>query len=114
MIGRLASIGMSLDTCTIPGSPKQDRIAAGQAELGLGIHGEPGSERVAFEGARASVALVVDRLRPHLAAGRRHALLLNNLGGCTPLEMAVLAEELCRSELASALGWMKTRGCFLS
>ncbi|MEQ9333129.1 dihydroxyacetone kinase subunit DhaK, partial [Thalassobaculum sp.] len=105
-IGRLASIGMSLDTCTIPGSPKEQRIAAGQAELGLGIHGEPGSEKVAFEGARAAVALVAARLKPHLAEGRRHALLLNNLGGCTPLEMAVLAEELCRSELAPALGWM--------
>jgi len=105
-IGRLASIGMSLDTCTIPGSPKENRIAAGQAELGLGIHGEPGSEKVAFEGAKAAVALVADRLRPHLAVGRRHALLLNNLGGCTPLEMGVLAEELCRSELAPSLGWM--------
>lgn len=105
-IGRLASIGMSLDTCTIPGSPKENRIAAGQAELGLGIHGEPGSEKVAFEGARAAVALVAERLRPHLVAGRRHALLLNNLGGCTPLEMGVLAEELCRSELAPSLGWM--------
>ncbi len=105
-IGRLASIGMSLDTCTIPGSPKENRIAAGQAELGLGIHGEPGSEKVAFEGARAAVALVAERLRPHLVAGRRHALLLNNLGGCTPLEMGVLAEELCRSELSPALGWM--------
>ena len=36
------SIGMSLDTCTVPGSPKEDRIAEGMGELGLGIHGEAG------------------------------------------------------------------------
>ncbi|MBN9268750.1 MAG: dihydroxyacetone kinase subunit DhaK, partial [Mesorhizobium sp.] len=33
------SIGMSLDTCTVPGSRKENRIRAGEIELGLGIHG---------------------------------------------------------------------------
>ncbi|MFZ9200296.1 MAG: dihydroxyacetone kinase subunit DhaK, partial [Paracoccaceae bacterium] len=47
------SIGMSLDTCTVPGNPKEDRIAAGKAELGLGIHGEAGIEQVDFSGARS-------------------------------------------------------------
>jgi len=37
------TIGMSLDTCTMPGRPKEQRIAAGMAELGLGIHNEPGT-----------------------------------------------------------------------
>ena len=37
-----ASIGMSLDTCTMPGAEREDRIPAGKAELGLGIHGEAG------------------------------------------------------------------------
>jgi len=106
VVARISSIGMSLDTCTVPGSPKEKRIADGEAELGLGIHGEPGIERVAFAGAGAAVRLVLDRLRPRLNGGARHALLLNNLGGCTPLEMAVLAEELCRSDLAASLGWM--------
>ncbi|MFN6978271.1 MAG: dihydroxyacetone kinase subunit DhaK, partial [Gemmobacter sp.] len=41
IIGGVVSIGMSLDTCTVPGSPKEDRIPPGKAELGLGIHGEP-------------------------------------------------------------------------
>ncbi|MEM9971663.1 MAG: dihydroxyacetone kinase subunit DhaK, partial [Pseudomonadota bacterium] len=36
VIGKVASIGMSLDTCTIPGSDKENRIGAGKAELGLG------------------------------------------------------------------------------
>ncbi|MEL6588398.1 MAG: dihydroxyacetone kinase subunit DhaK, partial [Pseudomonadota bacterium] len=40
VIGTVTSIGTSLDTCTVPGSPKEDRIPAGKAELGLGIHGE--------------------------------------------------------------------------
>lgn len=103
VVAGVVSIGMSLDTCAVPGAPKEDRIAPGMAELGLGIHGEPGVETIRFGGARAAVAIMLDRLRPHLGEGP-HALLLNNLGGCTPLEMAVLTEEIARSDLAARLG----------
>ncbi|MCK4712734.1 MAG: dihydroxyacetone kinase subunit DhaK [Marinosulfonomonas sp.] len=98
VIGKAASIGMSLDTCTIPGSPKDSRIKAGKAELGLGIHGESGIEVIDFTSARDAMAVVVARLRSHVDAGPKVAL-LNNLGGATPLEMAVLAEELMLSEI---------------
>ena len=105
VIDGMASIGMSLDTCTIPGSPKEDRIASGMAELGLGIHGEAGIEQVAFSTARAAMDMVVDRLEAAMGAGP-HVALLNNLGGATPLEMAVLAQELTASRIGDQLHWM--------
>ncbi len=105
VIDGVVSIGMSLDTCTVPGSPKEVRIEPGKAELGLGIHGEAGVEQVDFEGAREAVAMVVERLSANLGPGP-HAVLLNNLGGAMPLEMSVLAEELARSEIADRLKWM--------
>ena len=51
------------------------------------------------------MAMVVDRLSPHAGPGD-HVALLNNLGGTTPLEMAVLAEELARSALAASVKWI--------
>jgi dihydroxyacetone kinase len=96
---------MSLDTCTVPGSRKEDRIPSGRAELGLGIHGEAGIEQVDFTDARAAVGRVADRLRPHAAEGD-HVALLNNLGSTTPLEMSILANELARSSLADQVRWM--------
>ncbi len=99
------SIGMSLDTCTVPGSPKEDRIKPGLAELGLGIHGEAGIEQVNFSTARDAMERVVDRLYPHVG-NKPHVALLNNLGGATPLEMAVLAEELMRSRIGAQVHWM--------
>ena len=99
------TIGMSLDTCTVPGSPKEDRIGAGQAELGLGIHGEAGVSQVDFTGAKAAMAMVLDRLAPHVGPGD-HVALLNNLGGATPLEMAVLTEELAQSALGAQIKWL--------
>ena len=102
-IDGVVSIGMSLDTCTVPGAAREARIGPGKAELGLGIHGEPGVEQVDFAGARAAMAMVLDRLSPHVAAGPQVAL-VNNLGGATPLEMAVLTEELARSPLGARIG----------
>lgn len=93
VVDHIASLGMSLSTGTVPGSPTDDRIADGTAELGLGIHGEPGVEVVEHSGARAAMGTVVERLRPTLDQGPCVAL-LNNLGGTTPLEMSVLADEL--------------------
>ncbi len=105
VIGDVASIGMSLDTCHVPGSPKEMRIAEGHAELGLGIHGEPGVQQVPFEGAAQALDLVVDRLAAMLDEGP-HVVLLNNLGGATGLEMSVLAEALCQSALSDRIAWM--------
>lgn len=105
VIDRVASIGMSLESCTIPGIGRDDRVPPGKAELGLGIHGEAGVEQVDFDGARTAIEMVVDRLEPQMGEGR-HVALLNNLGSTTPLEMSVLCEELCRSRIGDRIDWM--------
>ncbi|MGI9368729.1 MAG: dihydroxyacetone kinase subunit DhaK [Ruegeria sp.] len=87
------SIGMSLDTCTVPGSLKEDRIPSGMAELGLGIHGEAGVEQIASKGARNAMTQVVERLSATMPK-TPHVALLNNLGGSSVLEMSVLANDL--------------------
>lgn len=96
----MASIGMSLDTCTVPGSVKEDRIAPGMAELGLGIHGEAGVEQVAFEGAKKAMDQVLEKLSSRLEECS-YVAILNNLGSTTPLEMSVLAHELVTSKWAT-------------
>lgn len=99
------SLGMSLDTCTVPGSPKDDRISVGKAELGLGIHGEAGVEQVDFLSAIAAMHMVVEKLQARMAAGP-HVVLLNNLGGTSALEMSVLAYELANSSIAERIALM--------
>mgnify|MGYP003624409555 FL=1 len=93
------SIGMSLDTCTVPGSLKEDRIPHGLAELGLGIHGEAGVEQVASFGAKDAIAKVTEKLAATMP-NAPHVALVNNLGGASVLEMAILTHEL----LTSAIG----------
>lgn len=98
VVSRTKSIGMSLDTCTVPGSAREERIPPGMAELGLGIHGEPGVEQVEFTGARAAMAAVAEKLGDGLDP-RPHVALINNLGGTSVLEMSVLTRELINSSL---------------
>ncbi len=105
VIAGVASIGMSTDSCTVPGNVKDNRIPAGKAELGLGIHGEPGIEQVDFSGAAAAIAMVVDRLSARVGPGP-HAALVNNLGSSTPLEMSVLVEELLKSGIGDRIRWV--------
>lgn len=99
VINASRSIGMSLDTCTVPGSLKEDRIPAGMAELGLGIHGEAGVEQVVSKGAQDAVDQVVERLSAAMPK-TPHVALVNNLGGSSVLEMSVLTKDL----LASPIG----------
>ena len=97
-----SSIGMSLDTCTVPGSPKEHRVAPGKAELGLGIHGEAGVQQIDYHNAEQAMAAVTAKLATVMDPGS-HVVLLNNLGGATELEMSILANELVKSAIGQQL-----------
>lgn len=105
VIASTVSIGMSLDTCTVPGLPKEDRIPSGKAELGLGIHGEPGIEQVDYAHARGAIEAIMAKLTPFVTK-QPQVLLLNNLGGTSALEMSVLAHELTRSALGARIAYV--------
>jgi dihydroxyacetone kinase len=93
---------MSLDTCTVPGSLKENRIPHGMAELGLGIHGEAGVEQVASNGAADAIAKMSEKLTEGLPK-TPHVALVNNLGGASCLEMSILTHNLISSDLGSQI-----------
>ncbi|WP_029006103.1 dihydroxyacetone kinase subunit DhaK [Azorhizobium doebereinerae] len=99
--GDIASLGVSLSTCSIPGQPHEDRLGEEEGELGLGIHGEPGAERIPLQPASAIVATLAERLSARLQAGAPYAVLINNLGAVPPLEMSLIAEAVLTSSLAA-------------
>lgn len=93
----VVSLGVSLSSCTLPGIGREDRVPDGKAELGLGLHGEPGVDLVNFEGARQAALVLVDRLFAAAKPARSYALLVNNLGSTTALEMNLLTNEVLAS-----------------
>lgn len=102
VIADTSTIGMSLDTCTVPGSPKENRIPDGHAELGLGIHGEAGVEQIEYAGVKGAIAAMVERLAVSMD-DKPHVVLVNNLGGTSVLEMSVIVHELVNSAIAGRI-----------
>ncbi len=105
IIKNTKSIGMSIDTCTVPGSPKEDRVPDGMAELGLGIHGEAGVEQIEFSGAKNSLTAMVSKLSVGMQK-TPHVALVNNLGGASVLEMSVMMHELINSEIGGQIPYV--------
>jgi len=99
--GSIVSLGMSLSTCSVPGQTHEDRLGPNEGELGLGIHGEPGVERISLQPIADLVATMTERLAAKLDAADGHALLINNLGAVPPLEMGVIANSVLSSPIAS-------------
>ena len=93
----VATMGVALTPCTVPAAGRPGfALADDEVELGLGIHGEPGVRRAPFEPADALVGHLLDSIlaarsaRPG-EASNRVALMVNGLGGATPLELAIVA-----------------------
>jgi len=99
------SIGVAVTSCHIPGEENDDRIPPNKAELGLGIHGEPGVAEIDIDDCRDVVELMSKKLLAK-TNGQKFALLLNNLGGTSPLEMSLLTKDVVESSLAQDMTYL--------
>lgn len=58
----IGTLGVSLSACSIPGKEPMFMLGPDEMELGLGIHGEPGSERTKLLNAKAVIDILFKRL----------------------------------------------------
>ncbi len=92
----ISTMGVSLSAGIVPAIGEPGFILGeNEIELGLGIHGEPGFRRMHLAPADE---LVDQLLQPvlrsqHLVPGDRVALLINNLGATTTMELAIVARR---------------------
>lgn len=100
VVKNVRTMGIALSTCTIPGGVKSDRLQSpDEMEVGIGIHGESGRHNVKMN-ANAAADQVADILcesilaRLTLSEGRAVAILVNNLGGLTHIELLVVARRV--------------------
>lgn len=110
-IDATSSIGVAMHGCNLPGGDddddeESDRIAAGHVELGLGIHGEPGVSVLKTHNTQKIVQTLVESLQKELTKSQKVAVLINNLGGVSPLEMNQITKELVHSDLKSAIQYL--------
>jgi len=102
----LWSLGVAMQTCNLPGSDDEEgRIKQGHVELGLGIHGEPGASVLDTQNSKAIIDKLIAPLKEKAGDGR-FAVLINNLGGVSALEMALLTKELAHSALQDEIAYL--------
>jgi len=91
------SFGVALSPCATPakGGPTFD-LPAGELELGVGIHGEPGRERRAMMTSREIADYAVDAVLDDLRPDRPVLVLVNGMGATPQLELYGFAAEVHR------------------
>ncbi|MEB8288953.1 glycerone kinase [Klebsiella michiganensis] len=105
--GHTFSLGLALSSCHLPQDAETTpRHHPDQAELGMGIHGEPGASVIATQNSAEIVTLMVEKLSAALPETGRLAVMINNLGGVSIAEMAILTRELANTPLHQRIDWL--------
>ncbi|XP_058161348.1 triokinase/FMN cyclase [Dasypus novemcinctus] len=99
----MGTLGVSLSSCSVPGSKPTFELSASEMELGLGIHGEAGVRRIKMATADEIVKLMLDHMTNSSSAshvpvclGSSVVLVVNNLGGLSFLELGIIADAAVR------------------
>jgi dihydroxyacetone kinase-like protein len=91
------SMGLALTSCTVPavGHPTFD-LGDDEMELGVGIHGEPGRQRLPLASAREIATLLVEPILADLpfANGDPVIAFVNGLGGTPMIELYLMFNEV--------------------
>ncbi|MGC1298848.1 MAG: dihydroxyacetone kinase subunit DhaL [Alloacidobacterium sp.] len=89
----LATMGVSFSAGTSPAVGKPSfELSDDEMELGLGIHGEPGVKRTHLQTADELTETLLRTILQHSKFGdeRRVAVMVNNLGATTEMELAIV------------------------
>ena len=97
--GNSRSMGMALTACTVPAAGKPTfELGPGEVEMGIGIHGEPGRERLPLPSAQDVVARLTGPIVADLPfhTGDAVIALVNGMGGTPLMELYLVYAELER------------------
>ncbi|AXC11048.1 Dihydroxyacetone kinase, ATP-dependent [Acidisarcina polymorpha] len=95
-IGSLATMGVSFSAGTSPAVGKPSfELGEHEMELGLGIHGEPGVKRTELQPADELTETLLNEILQDGEFGdaKRVAMMVNNLGATTEMELAIVARH---------------------
>jgi phosphoenolpyruvate---glycerone phosphotransferase subunit DhaK len=97
--GNGRSMGLALTSCTVPavGHPTFE-LGEKEMELGVGIHGEPGRERIPLAPARDIAAMLVEPILEDLPfrSGDGVVCFVNGLGGTPLIELYVVFNDVAQ------------------
>ncbi|MEM9049421.1 MAG: dihydroxyacetone kinase subunit DhaK [Pseudomonadota bacterium] len=100
------SMGVALTSCIVPAAGKPTfEIGAGEMEMGVGIHGEPGRRRVPLASADAIATELVEAICASLSPPdqSKALLMVNGMGGTPLVELYLVYDAAARAAAAHGL-----------
>jgi dihydroxyacetone kinase-like protein len=94
---RTFTIGVALSSCSLPQTRRPNfDLPAGEMEIGMGIHGEPGIRRGPLRTANEVADEIMDAILAEMdaPAGARVAVLVNSLGATPLMELYILNKRV--------------------
>eukprot|EP00045_Choanoeca_perplexa_P011079 m.115874 g.115874 ORF g.115874 m.115874 type:complete len:635 (+) comp15505_c0_seq2:163-2067(+) len=105
VVAAMATVGVGLGPCCLPGRGPSFQLPDDEVELGLGIHGEAGVERIKHGSLDSLVTRLLGLMTTTELAteafpiqdGDQVVVLINNLGGSSVLEMSLVAKAVLQA-----------------
>jgi len=97
VIANVRTMGMALTPCTVPAAGKPTfTLAENEMEVGIGIHGEPGTHREELKPADEVVAHMLEKILNDLPykAGDEVAVMVNGMGATPLMELFVVNRKV--------------------
>ena len=92
VVANVRSMGMAIEPCTVPAAGKPGfELADDEMEIGIGIHGEPGTHREKLRSANEIAKMLVDEILSDLDyKGRDVVVMVNGMGGTPLMELYIV------------------------
>ncbi|MEA5136779.1 MAG: dihydroxyacetone kinase subunit DhaK [Candidatus Fimivivens sp.] len=110
-IANVRSMGMSISPCTVPEAGKPSfELTENEMEIGLGIHGEPGTHREALRPADEITDLLLEKILADLPleSGDETAVMINGLGATPLMELFVVNRRVAHVFAEKGIKIVKT------
>jgi len=102
VIANVRSMGMAISPCTVPAAGKSGfTLADDEVEIGIGIHGEPGTKRDKLTSADDTAKILLDKILADIDYKGSEVVVLINGMGATPLMELYIINNFVQDYLAS-------------
>ncbi len=128
VVAQVRTMGVALTPCTVPHSGEPSfTLADDEIEMGVGIHGEPGRERMKLVSADEIVGILLGSVVDDLPfkSGDKTLLFVNGLGGTPQIELYLAYNsarkylgdrgiEVARSLVGNYITSLEMQGCSIT